>query len=319
MRVRDSKNVMPFSLSMLVASLLIGCGGGASSSSSASTYSISGTVPGTLIEAFCKDGSYYKIASDDNGTSNHPFKLELPLNIDCKIVMTTNENDSDITKRIVTPIEFSDGTSTSTYINLQDDIEIGYIGLAMSGQGVQSLLNVHVDGDKVKINTFTIDPLDDDKDGIPNVYEDDDKDGKYNKDDDDDDGDGIKDSEDKDYRDDTDGDGIDNDYDSDDDGDGIEDSKDDDHDGDKNTTPVDTTLPSTYTQNAGRLLSSQCFQCHGTNGVSVNDWDSITGEDILGDEMFDEDPLMDAQADGYTNTEITLMNNWLKTLPSNED
>jgi len=30
-----------------------------------------------LIEVFCKDGSYYKTDSINNGTSNHPFKLEL--------------------------------------------------------------------------------------------------------------------------------------------------------------------------------------------------------------------------------------------------
>ena len=50
------------------------------------------------------------------------------------------------------------------------------------------------------------------------------------------------------------------------------------------TTTPDTTTPDTTSLDAasvevrGRLLASQCFQCHGTNGKSVNGWDSIAGE-----------------------------------------
>jgi len=73
-----------------------------------------------------------------------------------------------------------------------------------------------------------------------------------------------------------------------------------------------------YTANEGRLLGSQCAQCHGTNGISVNKWDSIAGEDDLLDEIFDDEPIMNAQAHGYTNEEILLIESWLKTLKDND-
>ncbi|CAA6815741.1 MAG: Unknown protein [uncultured Sulfurovum sp.] len=84
-------------------------------------------------------------------------------------------------------------------------------------------------------------------------------------------------------------------------------------------TSIATILPLSYTADAGRLLGSQCAQCHGTNGVSVNSWDSIAGENDLADEIFDDEPIMTAQAHGYTAEEITLIGNWLKTLSKTED
>jgi hypothetical protein len=301
----------------IVSVFFTACGGGGSGDTIGTSNSsiISGTVPGTLIEAFCKDGSYYKTNSIDNGTNNHPFELEIPNSLDCKLVMTTNENDADITKRIVSPIEMSDGVTTSTYFQLEENFNLGYIGLPLSGQGVQPLLDISVVGYKIKINKFSYDPLDLDNDGIPNVYEDDDNDGKYNKDDDDDDNDGIKDSIDPDHKDDTDGDGIKNENDRDDDND----EKKDEDDNSNTSTGALVTLPSSYTQNDGRLLSSQCSQCHGTNGNSINSWDSIAGENDLLDEIHDDNPIMSAQAKGYTDSEISLMGNWLSTLKSNKD
>jgi len=93
-----------------------------------------------------------------------------------------------------------------------------------------------------------------------------------------------------------------------------EDEKDEDEkDDDESNT--DIVLSTTYTENAGRLLGSQCAQCHGTNGVSVNSWDSIAGEDNLEDEIYEDDePIMSAQAHGYTSEEIILIGDWLKTL-----
>lgn len=83
-------------------------------------------------------------------------------------------------------------------------------------------------------------------------------------------------------------------------------------------TSTDILLPITYSTNEGRLLGSQCAQCHGTNGISSNDWDSIAGEDDLLDEIYqDDEPIMDAQAHGYTEDEIILIGNWLKTLSKN--
>lgn len=86
------------------------------------------------------------------------------------------------------------------------------------------------------------------------------------------------------------------------------------------TSSTEVTLPTTYTANAGRLLGSQCAQCHGTNGVSSNNWDSIAGEDDLQDEIYEDDePIMSAQAHGYTSEEIRLIGNWLKTLNEIDD
>ena len=93
-----------------------------------------------------------------------------------------------------------------------------------------------------------------------------------------------------------------------------EDEKDEDEKDDE-ASNTDIVLPTTYTENAGRLLGSQCAQCHGTNGVSVNSWDSIAGEDNLEDEIYEDDePIMSAQAHGYTSEEIILIGDWLKTL-----
>ncbi len=80
-----------------------------------------------------------------------------------------------------------------------------------------------------------------------------------------------------------------------------------------NNSPTSpTTLVSKYTPDEGRLLASQCSQCHGTNGVSTNNWDSIAGEGNLHREMFEDDaPIMLAQAKGYSNSEITLIENYL--------
>ena len=343
--------------SIALCTLLVGCGGGDSSTPTTNTNettnetmrSVSGSVPGTLIEAFCKDGGYYSVTSTDNGSTQHPFTMNLPVDVDCKLIMTTNEDDPDVTKHIITPILFNNTETTSSYVRLTDDIDLGYIDLPMAGTGIQTPLVLTLEDAKVQLNTFTYDPLDDDHDDIPNVYEDDDGDGLYNKYDDDDDNDGIKDRDDSDYANDSDGDGVTDDYDSDDDNDMIRDkdddddkdeyskdddddddkdeySKDDDDDDDKddyytdNTNTATIVLPTSYTPNAGRLLGAQCAQCHGTNGVSVNKWDSIAGEDNLHEEMFEDDaPIMMAQARGYTRDEITLMESWFQTLTKYKD
>ena len=296
-------------LSALASALVLaGCGGGSSSTDTAITPSnslskISGTVPGTLIEAFCTDGSYYKVTSTDNGTQEHPFEIEVPSTVSCSLVMTTNENDE--AKKVITQIGVITPNAQGTVFRATGDIDLGNIPLAMDPSDINDethdhvsddILNIQVDGTYIVVELEN--PLDDDGDGLVNVYEDDDGDGIYNSDDDDDDGD-----KEIDIDNDSDDDGIDDEYDVDDDNDGT----------------VDTVLPTTYTANAGRLLGSQCAQCHGTNGVSTNEWDSIAGEDNLLDEMFEDDePIMSAQAHGYTTDEIVLIENWLKTLKSND-
>jgi len=311
MKIQSRSFLTGYSLTLCLA--LVGCGGGGGTTTpsssddptpttSKSTYSVSGTVPGTLIEAFCKDGSYYSVNSTDDGTANHPFTLELPSSIDCKFVMTTNEKDVDTSKHIVTPLLFNNGTTTSSYFQLSNNVELGHVALPMTGEGVQTPLTVSLSNQEMDIHYFSYDPLDVDNDGVPNVYEDDDNDGTVNKYDEDDDDDGILDTEDSDYTNDSDGDGIENSYD-----------QDDDSSNTRTTTTV--VLPISYKADAGRLLGSQCAQCHGTNGRSVNSWESIAGEGDLAGEIYeDEEPIMSAQAHGYSSEEITLIGNWLKTL-----
>ena len=85
-----------------------------------------------------------------------------------------------------------------------------------------------------------------------------------------------------------------------------------------NTT---TTLPTSFKADEGRLLAANCAQCHGTNGVSTNGWDSIAGEKDLLEEFYeDEYPLMSAVAHGFSQDEVAKMGGWLSTLSkSSED
>lgn len=73
---------------------------------------------------------------------------------------------------------------------------------------------------------------------------------------------------------------------------------------------------------AGRLLASQCAQCHGTDGRSVSDIDSLRGESAseLYNEMlemkYDNDPgdIMHSQAKGYTEGQIRLIADYYASL-----
>lgn len=301
------------------ALILVGCGGESTTSTSSVplTSTISGTVPGTLIEAFCTDGSYYSVKSTNNGTTQHPFEIKIPSTLSCSLVMTTNEDD--IANRVITQVGMITPNASGTLFKATKDVNLGYIPLAMNystsldanGDHVSDdILNISVDGTSIVVELEN--PLDDDDDGIVNVYEDDDDDGVSNHYDDDDDNDGVYDIYERDD-DDSDDDGIDNDSDVDDDNDGTY----DDEDSDNSTANI--VLPTVYSADAGRVLGSQCAQCHGTNGISVNEWDSIAGEDELLNEIFDDEPIMNAQAHGYTNTEIILIGDWLKTLNKTND
>lgn len=332
-----------FTLSSIsVALFLAACGGGSSDSTTSTTTtlsttsSITGTVPGTLIEAFCADGSYYSVTSTDNGTTQHPFTITIPNNVDCRLVMTTNENDP--VNRVITPIELNANGVASVLISLSGDLELGYVPLALNtanvdinSDGVEDqALQVTVTSSTVVARVVTYDPLDSDLDGIPNIYEDDDNDSVSNHYDDDylasrsaddRDGDGVNDIYDRD----DDNDSIRDEDDDDDDSDGIKDLDDSDHDDDHETTTTTNTTYTpvqNYTATTGRLLVSQCAQCHGTNGRSVTSWDSITDEaNELASEMFEEGGIMLAQAHGYTTTEIQAMASWLASQPysSNDD
>lgn len=232
--------------STLVSFSLLGCGGSTSTDQTIlePTAKVSGTVPGTLIEVFCEDGSYYSTTSVQNGTDQHPFEIEVPLNTDCRIVMTTNENDPD--NKVVTPIGIVTADGNSTLFRAEGDIDLGYVDLAMDRD-----LIIDIEGDGVSDKALEIevehglltvelenDPMDKDGDGLLNVYDNDDNDTLCNHDDDDDDNDGIVDDEDTDddgdgiEDNDTDGDGVTNNHDVDDDNDGLHDDDDDDDDND---------------------------------------------------------------------------------------
>ncbi len=212
-----------FLLSIAALPFIIGCGGGSSSTPAATTSStatISGTVPGTLIEAFCEDGSYFRVTSTNNGTSEHPFSLSVPQGTNCRIVMTTNENDP--ANRVVTPICYVNGSTTGSTIVLHDDVDIGHVPLSLDPNGIADANEDHVSDnplcvtvDAAKAAVSTVAVLDTDGDGIVDPYEDDDGDRVVNAHEDDD------------------RDGIENMYD--DDGDAHPDyMEDDDHDGTPN-------------------------------------------------------------------------------------
>lgn len=76
---------------------------------------------------------------------------------------------------------------------------------------------------------------------------------------------------------------------------------------------------------AGRLLASQCFQCHGTQGLAVGDIDSLAGE--TADEIYDEllemkyragNHIMVAHALGYSDAELLKIAQFLSTLPAGQ-
>jgi cytochrome c553 len=67
---------------------------------------------------------------------------------------------------------------------------------------------------------------------------------------------------------------------------------------------------------AGRLLASQCAQCHGTNGAGPG-FDSIAGKDDLYHELLEMkyrshiEGIMDRQARGYTDYQLRLISDYL--------
>jgi len=227
-------------LSLLLPALLVlaGCNASDATNDSANNnYTVlEGTVPGTLIEAFCEDGSYYFVHSTDNGTDEHPFSLAIPKSHDCHLVMTTNEDDNST--RVITPIRINTTAADgSRFRGLSDTADLGHIPLAMdrteindaTGDGVSDdLWDVPVADNELEVVILPSgsDPMDSDGDGIINLYEDDDGDGSFNREDSDDDNDGIDDVDDND----TNGDGIEDPIDS--DGDGISDEADSDDNND---------------------------------------------------------------------------------------
>ena len=73
---------------------------------------------------------------------------------------------------------------------------------------------------------------------------------------------------------------------------------------------------------AGRLLASQCAQCHGTDGYAVSGFESLAGESVS--EIISEfremhrdltPDIMDLQARGYTDEEVRLIAEFFAAQP----
>ena len=76
---------------------------------------------------------------------------------------------------------------------------------------------------------------------------------------------------------------------------------------------------------SGRLLASQCAQCHGTNDAGPG-FDKLAGKSAS--ELFNDliqmkyravEGIMERQARGYTDEQLRLIAAYLSTLPGNGD
>jgi cytochrome subunit of sulfide dehydrogenase len=94
---------------------------------------------------------------------------------------------------------------------------------------------------------------------------------------------------------------------------------------DCNLTFNKTTTPKTISTNNpnGELLASQCYQCHGYEGRSLGEIDSIAGKsasDLYGD-LIDfknngKKDIMSLQARQYSDCELEAIANYLSSLPN---
>ena len=201
---------------LLSTALLTACGGGGGgtdtpSATTVDTATVSGTVPGTRIEAFGDSGAYYVTHSSANGTGRHPFTLTVPAGMGIRLVMTTNEGT---VQEVMSPIGFRDNTTrmhTRMMLGPGDHVDLGHIALAMSrseaagdvdGDGdIDDIDNdgmldspfmlddarsplASIDADRDGINDFDDpdhggylyratdkDPIDHDGDGVPNMMD----------------------------------------------------------------------------------------------------------------------------------------------------
>jgi mono/diheme cytochrome c family protein len=180
-------------------------------------------VPGTLIEAFGDNGSYYAVESTQNGTARHPFQLDVPAGVGFHLVMVTGKDTPD---EVITPIGFRDSTGrvrTRLMLHQGERIDLGHVPLYMGRNaasaddrdndgvldrpfilddvgGNNPLSQADADDDGIadwddpdhggyQYDDRHTDPQDQDDDGIPNSY-----DGDYQARSDDSDGDGLPDS-----------------------------------------------------------------------------------------------------------------------------
>ncbi len=90
------------------------------------TITISGTVPGTLIEAYGDNGSYYQTMSNNNGTSEHPFALELQKDITYYLYMTIDANNDGIYNEKDIRSQISDANGNPRFI-AKIDVDFAYL------------------------------------------------------------------------------------------------------------------------------------------------------------------------------------------------
>ncbi len=78
--------------------------------------------------------------------------------------------------------------------------------------------------------------------------------------------------------------------------------------------------PAALVSPPGRLLASQCAQCHGTDGNAVSGFESIAGEDDIYGELLEmkrkrvPESIMDRQARGYTDEQLRLIADYLRSI-----
>jgi len=134
----------------LIAAPFIIAGCGSSSSTTAKSAKITGTVPGTFIEAYCDDGTYASVESVQNGTNQHPYSITVPTNTNCMLVMTTNQNSA--TERVITPITINGKNS----INLNEDTDIGYADIPANYSESTDRDGDHVQDSPVNVSPETL-------------------------------------------------------------------------------------------------------------------------------------------------------------------
>lgn len=128
-------------LPLALASVLLAACGTSGTTTPAGFASISGTVPGTKIEAFCDNGSYYVTHSDKtkgNTTTppRHPFSLTMPAGVGCHIVMTMNDDNPGVTD-VVQPIGFKNKAGkieTRLVLGAGNKVVLGNVNLYKTSQ-----------------------------------------------------------------------------------------------------------------------------------------------------------------------------------------
>jgi len=264
-------------LSLAALPFLVACGGGGSGSTqstlaSTPTSTLTGTVPGTKIEAFCNDGKYYSTNSHDNGTNRHPFELNVKKDSICTLIMTMNENDD--ANRTISELAFQDATgNTATQIHITGErVDLGHIDLPKNPTAMRDDDNDHVNDDTVPVNlpsgasesNVSNTPHDRDNDGMPDIYEDNNNNGSpdaY----DDSNNNGTPDIEE-----DSDNDGIPNMLEDDDHDGQINYHDDDDHDGTPNYSDDDYTPPANGGNTGGGTNTSNGYMLTAWNDLGMH-------------------------------------------------